>query len=104
MKTLIDGKGNTGVPYFRAFVILMFLTVATVGVAFVDLGVLNIVTAVTIAAVKAVIVAVYFMHLRDNEPILWVVGGAGVVWFILLVALTLSDFLSRGWLYLPDGW
>lgn len=75
-----------------ALFVLMFLTVA---IAYVDLGPLNIYVALTIAIVKAVLVVLYFMHVRYSTQITWVFAGAGFLWLIIMFALTMSDYITR---------
>ena len=58
---------------------------------------MNIVVAITIATTKAVLIVLYFMHVRYNAPLLRVIAVAGFVWFIILLTLTLSDYTTRGW-------
>ena len=84
--------------YLAVFFGLIGLTMATTGIAFVDLGgILNIAVALTIAVTKAVLVALFFMHLRHSNRLTWAFAGAGIFWLGILVALTLSDYMSRGW-------
>jgi cytochrome c oxidase subunit 4 len=90
--------------YFLIFGALMVLTLTTVGVDFLDLGPFNIVAALTIAVIKAVLVVLYFMHLRYSERLNWVFVGAGVFWLGILLVLTMSDYISRGWDPRPPGW
>ena len=52
--------------YFTIITILMVLTAITVWAAFQDFGFLNNVVAITIAVIKAVLVVVFFMHLRGT--------------------------------------
>ena len=49
--------------YLKVFGALMFLTVLTVAVTYVDLGSFNIVLAMLIAIVKSALVLLFFMHL-----------------------------------------
>jgi cytochrome c oxidase subunit 4 len=49
------------------------------------------------------IVILYFMHLRYSSRLTWVVAGAGFFWLFILMALTMSDYLTRAWLSVP-GW
>jgi cytochrome c oxidase subunit 4 len=81
--------------YFRIAAALMLLLALTIGMAFINLGELNLVVAVTIAVVKAVLVVLYFMHVRYSSRVTWVVASAAVFWLAILFALTMSDFLSR---------
>lgn len=84
--------------YFAIFLSLMVLTAATVAAAFVNLGALNVLVALTIAVAKATLVALYFMNLRYSERLTWVMVAAGVTWLGLLIGLTLSDILTRSWI------
>jgi cytochrome c oxidase subunit 4 len=80
------------------FIALLALTALTTGVAFINLGgVGNVAVALAIAITKAVLVALYFMHLRYSTRLTVVFAGAGIFWLGILVALTLSDYISRGW-------
>jgi cytochrome c oxidase subunit 4 len=89
--------------YYRLFAALLVLTGLTVGVAYLDLGLLNTVIALTIATAKALLVVLFFMHVRYSHRLTWVFIGAGVFWLLLLLVLTLSDYLTRGWLPVM-GW
>ncbi len=89
--------------YYSVYGALLALTLLTVGVAFADLGPLNIVLALAIAVSKALLVMLFFMHLRYSGRLTWVVVGAGVVWLAHLLIFTLADYLSRGWLTVT-GW
>ena len=83
--------------YLQVFAALMILTGATVWVAFIDLGALNTVIAMAIAVAKAILVILIFMHVRYSSPLTRIVVCGGVFWLVLLIALTLSDYLTRGW-------
>jgi len=75
----------------------MVLTGGTVWVAFIDLGALNTVIAMAFAVAKAILVILIFMHVRYSSPLTRIVVCGGVFWLLLLIALTLSDYLTRGW-------
>jgi cytochrome c oxidase subunit 4 len=81
--------------YRTVFTALMVLTAVTVTVAFIDLGALNNVVALGIACLKATLVLVYFMHLRYSSTLTRVAVATGVVFFVLLVAFTMSDAITR---------
>lgn len=84
--------------YLAVFAALLALTALTTAIAFVDLGgVGNVAVALSIAIVKAALVALYFMHLRHSTPLTVIFAGAGLFWLGLLIVLTLSDYISRGW-------
>ena len=77
--------------------LLFVFTVITVLVAFVELGPLNTPLALAIAIFKASIVVLFFMHVRYNTPLMWVFAGAGFFWLLILLALTMQDYVSRDW-------
>jgi cytochrome c oxidase subunit 4 len=81
--------------YFLIFGALMVLTVATYLVALVDLGALNVVVALAVAVTKAVLVVLFFMHVRYSNRLTKIVVIAGFFWLALLVVLTLSDYFTR---------
>lgn len=84
--------------YYAIFVALVVLTVATWSIAKLDLGKMNAVVALTIAVIKGTLVVLYFMHVRYSSRLTWVFVAAGFFWLAIMVALTLSDFMTRGWL------
>ena len=83
--------------YFIIFGALMVGTALTVWVANFDLGRWNAVVALTIAVIKATLVVLYFMHVRYSSKLTWVFVVAGLMWLIILFALTLSDYMTRTW-------
>jgi cytochrome c oxidase subunit 4 len=89
--------------YYRVFAALLLLTLMTVGVAFIDLGRLNTIIALTIAVGKALLVILYFMHVRYGSRLIWVCVAAGFFWLTLLLTFTMGDYLTRGWLVVT-GW
>jgi cytochrome c oxidase subunit 4 len=90
--------------YFGVFAALMALLGATVTIAYIHLGELNIIVALTIAFIKATLIILYFMHVRYSSRLLWIFVGAGFFWLGILFALSFSDYLTRGWLPMPTGW
>jgi cytochrome c oxidase subunit 4 len=76
-------------------VALLLLLGVTVGSALIDLGPFNPVANLGIAIVKAVLVMTFFMRLNTDSPLLRIVAVAGFAWLVVLIALTLSDILTR---------
>ncbi|HSU89292.1 MAG TPA: cytochrome C oxidase subunit IV family protein, partial [Terriglobia bacterium] len=72
--------------YYGVFGALMALLAATILFAHIHLGKLNIVAVLTIAAVKAVLIILYFMHVRYSPRLLWIFVGAGFFWLGILFA------------------
>ena len=83
--------------YILVLSLLFVFTVITVLAAFVELGPLNTPLALAIAIFKASIVVLFFMHVRYNTPLMWVFAGAGFFWLLILLALTMQDYVSRDW-------
>jgi cytochrome c oxidase subunit 4 len=90
--------------YFAIFFALMALTGITVAVAFVDLGPLNLAVALGIAVTKAVLVILYFMHVRYGDHIVKVFVAAGFLFLLIMLSITMSDYMTRGWISTPRGW
>jgi cytochrome c oxidase subunit 4 len=87
--------------YLTVYAALMVLLVATVGAAFIDLGWFNFTLTMIIAVAKALMILLIFMHVRYSERLIWVFSGAGFLWLGLLIALSLNDYFTRGWLNIP---
>ena len=83
------------------FIVLLVLLFATIGAAYLPLGPLHLPTALLIAAAKALLIGLFFMHVHYRHQLTWVVSIASLLWLAILLALTLTDFLSRGWLAIP---
>jgi cytochrome c oxidase subunit 4 len=83
--------------YLAVFGALLALTGATVGAAFLDLGFLNTLTALGIAGLKASLVVLFFMHVRHSSGLVRLFAAAGFFWVGLMLVITFSDYLTRGW-------
>jgi cytochrome c oxidase subunit 4 len=83
--------------YILVYIALLLLMVLTVVVAEFHLGSMGILVAFTIAAIKAVLVLLYFMHLRYSSRLTWLFAGAGFAWLLILFGLMMTDYISRGW-------
>jgi cytochrome c oxidase subunit 4 len=87
--------------YVAVFLVLLALTTLTIGVSYLDLGPFGTPVALLIAAAKATLVILFFMHLRDAPALLWLAAGGGFFWLAILIALTMSDVATRGVLPIP---
>ena len=83
--------------YYTVFAVLMVSTYITWQISYFDLGPLNTIAALTIAVFKAVLVVLFFMHVRYSTPLTWAVVIGGVFWLGIMLSLTLGDYLTRGW-------
>jgi cytochrome c oxidase subunit 4 len=87
--------------YAFTLVALLALTLLTSLLALVDLGKFSFIAGVAIAAVKASLIAAFFMHALYETKLIRVVMVAGVIWFLIMISLTLGDYFTRGWLPFP---
>src|SRR6185369_15929095 len=81
--------------YFLIWAALMFLLLLTWGAAQINLGRFNAAVALTIALLKMLLVLLYFMHVRYSSRMTWLFAAAGFIWFLIMIDLTLSDYLTR---------
>jgi cytochrome c oxidase subunit 4 len=84
--------------YYAVFLALVVGTLLTVVVAKFDLGPFNNIVMLTIACAKALLVVLFFMHVRWGTRLTWVVAGAGFFWLLILFSITMADYMSRGWI------
>ena len=80
---------------------LLFLTILTTAVAYVDLGVFSTVVALGIACTKMLLVALFFMHIRHSTKLTKLVVVGGLLWLAILLLMTLTDFATRTWIGVP---
>lgn len=92
---------TSSITYFLVFLALLVLLGATLLVAQFDLGPLNTALAISIAFAKAALIILYFMHVRYSSRVIWVYAVTGFFWLAILIVLSMSDFLTRGWLPAP---
>ena len=85
--------------YFAVFGALMVLTLVTWLVAQVDLGWANDIVALAIAVTKALLVILFFMHVRHSTRMTMLTALSGFVWLAILIFLTLNDYMTR---YTPE--
>ena len=103
--------------YWKVFGALMVLLLLTVGAAIFDVQIwfqnltgmnvrgLNIMIMLTIAVIKATLVVLYFMHVKDGTRLTWIWAAAGFVWLLLMFAMIMSDYIARGEVeQAPTGW
>jgi len=87
----------TPLQYSFVFITLLVFTAITVLAAYLDLHWANPVIALAIASFKAVIVILFFMHAAYQSRLIKMTIGAGFFMFLVLVTMTMSDYISRAW-------
>jgi len=81
--------------YFGTCIALLVLLAVTWMTAYVDLGPFNLIAALAIAIAKAILIALFFMHIKGSSRLLHFAAIAGVMWLLILIALTLADYSTR---------
>lgn len=87
--------------YFTIFGLLMVLTALTVGVAFINLGLLNPIVALAVACVKATLVILFFMHVKYSSRLTKLTVVLSLFFVAVLFAETALDYVTRGMPSLP---
>lgn len=91
---------HTVVPpkvYGIVFGTLLFFTALTVFASYLELGIFNPIVALTIAVIKAVLVILFFMHIRYSSKLTMLTVAAGFFTLIVLITMTMTDYISRAW-------
>jgi cytochrome c oxidase subunit 4 len=81
--------------YFKVWLTLMLLLFLTWGTARFDLGIANPIAALVIAVGKALLVILFFMQVRSGSRLIRLFAGAGFLWLLIMLALTMTDYLTR---------
>jgi len=76
---------------------LLVLTATTTGAAYINMGIFSPMVALGIACLKAVLVVLFFMHIRYSSRVMMLTVGAGFFTFLVLITMTLTDYISRSW-------
>jgi cytochrome c oxidase subunit 4 len=84
--------------YWVVFFLLIALTALTIAISFMELGPWHSAIGLMIATGKAALVALFFMHLWYGGRLNWIVLAAALFWLGILLALTMTDYLTRAWL------
>lgn len=83
--------------YVVILLALLALTSLTVGASFIEMGIFNPIVALGIAVIKAVLVVLFFMHVKYSTKLTKLTVGAGVFTFLILISMTLADYFTRAW-------
>jgi cytochrome c oxidase subunit 4 len=75
----------------------MLLLALTWTIGYINLGLFNVIVALAISITKALLVALFFMHIKGSSRLLRLAATAGVIWLLIMLALTLGDYFTRGW-------
>lgn len=80
-------------PYLIIWAVLLVMTMAEVGYAFLSLPKIWLTIGLCVMAIwKALLVALYYMHLRWEPRRLWVLVVAPLPLVVILIAAVLTEF------------
>jgi cytochrome c oxidase subunit 4 len=83
--------------YGLIFGALLFFTGLTVAASYIEMYTFNAVVALGIACIKAVLVILFFMHVKYSSRLTKLTVAAGFFTFIVLITMTMTDYISRAW-------
>ena len=93
-----NSKSSPLPTYFAVFLALLVGTALTVYASTLDLGKYNAAVALTIASIKATLVALFFMHVKGaSEKLTKLVVISALFFLLLLLGLTMTDYATRLW-------
>lgn len=81
--------------YWIVFIALMVLLGLTVAAAELERGPFSIALAIAIAVVKAVLILLFFMHVKYSSRLIWLFAGASFLWFGIMLLFVFADLLTR---------
>lgn len=84
--------------YVLAYVALLVLMLINIGIAFMNLGWVNMFIGVTIAVIQVAVLVLVLMQAYFEKPLIHIVMGGAILWFLILITLTFSDYITRNWL------
>jgi cytochrome c oxidase subunit 4 len=93
----LEGHIVSPVVYIIIFASLLVGTGLTVWASFIEMGAFNPIAAIAIAVIKATLVVLFFMHVKYSAKLTKLTVGAGIFTFLILISMTLSDYISRAW-------
>jgi cytochrome c oxidase subunit 4 len=99
----LEGSGHTEhhivgpKVYGLILLTLLVLTALTTSIAFINLGVFSPIVALGIAVIKMTLVILFFMHVKYSSRLVMLTVAAGFFTFLVLITMTLSDYISRAW-------
>lgn len=87
--------------YLVTYLVLLALTLLTTLLGYLNMGPFSMVIAIAIATIQACFIAAFFMQALYESTRVRVVTAGGIVWFLIMTTLVLTDYITRGWLPFP---
>ena len=90
------GHHNPFREYFMVYAALLILLVVTYAATWLPTTEpWSFLIALFIAVIKAVLVILFFMHVKDASRVTWLFCGCSFVWLVIMLVLTFSDYMTR---------
>jgi cytochrome c oxidase subunit IV len=86
---------------FKVWALLIALAVINIALAFLPIGAWSWTIAYPIAALMALLIMIFFMHLHESTTLIRIFAVAGFFWLMLLFSISMADYLTRAYIYLP---
>ena len=104
MSEQVHSKSHSPLPYLLTLIALLILTGVTVGASYVNFGssTVNVIVAMLIATMKASLVALIFMHLRNDKPLNSIIFVSSLIFLGIFLGFCMIDVDSRERVY-PTG-
>lgn len=67
----------------------------SLGTAYIPMGSFNSIVCTSIAFIQALLVWTFFMRLRWSGLLVRLIAVVGVLWILLLIGISLTDYLTR---------
>ena len=94
----------TDKQYVVVALVLAVITALEVTLSYVDIGRWFLPLLLVLMVIKFFAVVMYFMHVRYSTRLIPLVAAGGFFWLLILFGITMSDYLSRGWLGAGSAW
>ena len=67
----------------------------SLGTSYIPMGRFNSIVCISIAFIQALLVWSFFMRLRWSGVLVRLIAAIGLIWFLILLGLSLTDYLTR---------
>jgi cytochrome c oxidase subunit 4 len=84
--------------YVLAYVALIMLMLINIGIGCINLGWANMFISVIVATIQVGVLVMILMQAYLEKPLIHIVMGGALLWFLILVTLTFTDYITRNWL------
>jgi cytochrome c oxidase subunit 4 len=97
-------EGTHHVPSYGQPVLIFFILMALTGLSIAAAALqlsptMNGLVLSTLATIKAYLVVTYWMHLRYEHKVFWVLGVVAVITLLVVYSFTFFDYLFRSTLF-----